>query len=132
MRASYYARALHSALKEHPEMEEKLLKQFAETVKANGHTYLLPKIVRSFGKLREKEEKGNTIQDTSAVSLSEQQTQELLKKEPFKHALSTSHKKVIRTVDSSLVGGVIVKTGNERIDASYKRALLDLYQHITE
>ncbi len=132
MRASYYSRALHAALKEHPEMEEKLQKQFMETVSANGHSYLLPKIVRSFEKLQEKDEKAGTIVVTSATEITTEHTQELLKKEPWKHALSTSHKKVIRTVDHSLVGGVVVKTGNTRIDGSYKRALLDLYQHIIE
>lgn len=132
MRASYYSRALYAALKEHPEQEEKLLRQFAETVKANGHLYLLPKIVRSVEKLQEKDEKEGTIVITSATPLTAEHTQELLKKEPFKHALLASHKKVVRSVDDSLVGGVVVKTGSTRIDGSYKRALLDLYQHITE
>lgn len=132
MRASYYSRALHAALGEHPEAEAKLLKQFAETVAANGHSYLLPKIIRSFEKLTAKDEKDGTIVVISAIALTAENTQELLKKEPFKHALSTSHKKIVRTVDGSLVGGVVVKTGSTRIDGSYKRALLDLYQHITE
>jgi ATP synthase F1 delta subunit len=131
MRASYYSRALRLAIKEHPHSEEKLLKQFVETVAANGHTHLLSKVVRSFEKLTQKDEKESTIVVTSATQLSEERTLELLKKEPFKHALSTSHKKVIRTVDDSIVGGVVVRTGSVRIDGSHKRALLNLYQSLT-
>lgn len=35
------------------------------------------------------------------------------------------------TIDPTLIGGVVVEHGSKRIDASYKRALIDLYTRIT-
>ena len=128
MRATSYARALHSALQEHPEREEKLLEQFISVVKGNGHAHLLAKIVRSLERILAKELKASTIEVTGAKSLSEEEITQFLKKEPFKHALTASHKRVERKVDASIIGGIIVRAGNTLIDGSYKRSLLDLYQ----
>ena len=132
MRASHYAQAFHE-LTLTPKMEEgALVKQFVATVAENGHAHLLPKIVRSLERIHRREEKRETIEVTSSKELSPGEVSELLKHEPFKHALSPSHKKVVRKVDETLVGGTLVRTGALRIDASYKRALLELYRHTTE
>jgi F0F1-type ATP synthase delta subunit len=131
MRASYYSRALHALLATAPTSSEKLLKQFTETVVANGHAHLLPKIVRSFEKLTVKDEKASTIEVVSATPLTEAAVAALLKQEPYKLALSPSHKKVVRKTDDAVIGGIVVRTGAMRIDGSHKRALLDLYQNMT-
>ena len=132
MRASLYAQAFHELVASKKIGEETLVKQFVATVAANGHAHLLPKIVRSLGEIERKEEKKETIEVASAKELSTGDVTELLKREPFKHALSPLHKKVVRKTDPTLVGGTIVRTGALRIDASYKRSLLELYRHITE
>lgn len=128
MRASYYAQALFDLAQTAEGGEEKLIRQFVETVAQNGHAHMLPKILKAYERIAEKETRKSTIEVTSAVPLSEAHVLQLLKKEPFKNALSASHKKVIRKTDDTLVGGVVVRTGKVRIDASYKRMLLDLYQ----
>lgn len=132
MRASHYAHALKNMLPDYLGKEDMLLENFAGTVERNGHRHLFPKIVRSFGRILEKEEQSRTIEVTSSKDLSPEDVSALLKKEPFSHALSSDHRKVVRKIDEGIVGGVIVRTGSIRVDASYKRALLDLYQNMTK
>ncbi len=131
MRAAHYAEALYSALADHPKDEAKLVGNFVETLKLNGHTHFLPRIIRSIERYHARDEKERTISITSSKELSEKDTQEMLRKEPFKNLLSSSHKRVERIVDASVIGGVIVRTKAVRVDASYKRALLELYKNIT-
>lgn len=131
MRATHYAKALYSAITDHPNNEEKLVGNFIETLTANGHTHFLPRIIRSILRYHARDEKERTISITSSKELSEKDTQEILRKEPFKNLLAASHKRVERIIDDSVIGGVIVRTKAVRVDASYKRALLELYKSIT-
>lgn len=131
MRASSYAKALHEALLAHPHMEEKLLKQCAETVVANGHAYLFSRIIKSFARIVAKEEQATTIEVVSATPLTQEEVVALLKQEPFKHALSTRHRRVVRKTDSTIIGGTIVRTETTRIDASFKKSLQHIYQNFT-
>ncbi len=131
MRASSYAQALHGALEEHPKQEDKILSQFVETVGRNGHAHLFPRIIKHFARIIGKTEQEMTIEVTSATELSEADVIAILKKEPFKQILAAHHKKVVRKVDDPIIGGVIVRAGTTRIDASYKRALSDMYQNFT-
>jgi F0F1-type ATP synthase delta subunit len=130
MRASSYAQALHELSVDGTIDGGKLVKQFVATVMGNGHAYLLPKIVRSLERIHKREEKKSTIEVTSAKALSPEHVADLLKRAPFKHALSPLHKKVVRKVDETLVGGEVVRTGTLKIDASHKRALIELYQSL--
>lgn len=132
MRASHYAHALHQLLREQPSKESELIKQTLKTVHENGHDHLLHKILRSFTRLEERSSKRHTIEVVTSAPISETDVQKILKKDPFKKILSADHKHVKRTVDDSIIGGVIVRTGAERVDTSYKRALIQLYQHITK
>ncbi|MEK7118536.1 MAG: F0F1 ATP synthase subunit delta [Patescibacteria group bacterium] len=130
MRASHYAQAFHELTVSRKIEDGALVKQFVATVAQNGHAHLLPKIVRSLERTLHREEKKEIIEVVSARELSPTQVSDLLKQNSFKHVLSQSHKKVVRKVDETLVGGTIVRTGALRIDASYKRALFELYQSI--
>ncbi len=132
MRAAHYAHALEQLLKEHPESETELIERLVVVVRDNGHHHLLSKILRSFTKLHERDEKRNTIEVITATAVGETDIQRLLKSDPFKRILSTKHKHVKRTIDDSIVGGTIVRTGSQRVDASFKRALIELYQNITK
>lgn len=130
MRASCYAQAFHELAVARKIEQVTLVKQFVATVMQNGHAHLFPKIVRLLERTLVREEKKETIEVTSAKELSTEKVAELITQEPFKHAISPAHKKVTRKVDATLVGGTIVKTGALRIDASHKRALLELYQSL--
>lgn len=131
MRASFYAQALYELLESRKDDREKLVGQFTETVVLNGHRHLFPKIIKAFERIEARRVKESTIEVTSAHPLSDDDVSSILKKEPFKHALSSKHRKVVRKIDSTIVGGIVVCTGTLRVDASYKRMLLDLYQKMT-
>ena len=132
MRAAHYAYALEELLREEPTKETELVDRMLTVVHQNGHDHLLKKILRAFTKLHDRHIKRSTIEVVTATPITEADVQKLLKSEPFKKILSADHKHVKRTVDDSIVGGTIVRTGAERVDTSYKRALIELYQHITK
>lgn len=132
MKASYYAKALREIEISGTIPEQKLVDQFLGILTQNGHAHMLPKILRSYERIRNKEEAQSTIAITSALPLSESEVQTLLKKDPFSNVLTASHKKVIRKTDDTLIGGVVVRSGTTRYDASYKRMLLELYQSLTQ
>lgn len=131
MRAYHYARALEDLIKEDPKNEEQIMRHFFETIEKNGHEYLLRKVLRSFIRLNQRAVKLSTIEVVTAEPIADTEVQKILKQSPFNKILTTSHKRVARTVDDTLIGGIIVRTGSERVDNSYKRALTELYQHIT-
>lgn len=130
MRAAHYAKALQELTAAGKISEGMLMKQFVSTVAQNGHAHLFPKIVRSLERIERREEKKATIEVTSAMELTAEKVAALLKQEPFKQAIAPGHKKVIRKIDETLVGGTVVRTGTLKIDASHKHALLDLYQSL--
>jgi F-type H+-transporting ATPase subunit delta len=132
MRAFHYARALESLYKDDPSKENEVVERLLAVMHENGHDHLLKKVLRSFQKLHERDRKKSTIEIVSATPIAEGEVVKLLKKEPFSKILSTKHRHVTRSVDDSIVGGVVVKTGSERVDASFKRSLIDLYEHITK
>lgn len=130
MRASHYAKALYELTASKQLDEGKLVSHFVDTIRANGDAHQLPRIMRAYEKLMAKTEKQKTIEVVSAKELSESDVAKLLKTDSFKKLLSPEHKKVSRRVDETLVGGAIVSVSGTRVDASYKRTLLDLYQSI--
>ena len=131
MRPSSYAKALFAVAGEGTLSEEKLLEHFLGTLRTNGHVHMLPRVLRAYERILAKHTKKETIEVTTATELSQTEVATLLRKEPFANVLTTLHKRVERKVDSSVVGGAIVRTSGTRIDASYKRKLLDLYQSLT-
>lgn len=130
MRAIYYAQAFYELATAEKREDSKLVEHFVATVARNGHAHLLPQIMRSLEQILRREEKKATIEVVSAKEMTPVQVGTLLKQDLFKHALSPLHKKVLRKTDETLVGGTVVRTGALRIDASYKRALLELYQSL--
>jgi ATP synthase F1 delta subunit len=132
MRAAHYAHALEELLKESPAKETELVERLFTVIKENGHEHLLKKVLRSFTRLHERDLKKSTIEVITATPLPESEVVKLLKKAPFSKILTADHRHVSRKVDDSIVGGAIVRTGSQRIDQSYKRALIELYQHITK
>lgn len=129
MRAIHYAKALHE-LTRSEDTDPALFSRFVEILAKNGHLHLARKMVRILTRLIEREAKQNTIELTSAQPLTEGAVGELLKRDPWKHAVTAQHKRVVRTTDDTLTLGVVLRTSKERVDASAKRSLLDLYQSL--
>ena len=131
MRASWYAKALYALADEGKTSDDVLVHNLVATVNANGHAHMFPAILRSLKRLDAKEAKKHTIIVTTAEPASQEDVSKLLRKEQFATLLSADHKRVERNVDSSIVGGAIVKTHARMIDTSHKTALWNLYQEMT-
>ncbi len=131
MRASWYAKAIYDLVETGVMSEEKSIEHVVGVVRMNGHEYMLPKIVRAIERIAQKREKHETIEVITANELPQEEVSALLRKEQFARILSPLHKRVVRKVDETLIGGTIVKTDSVRIDMSYKSALREIYQNMT-
>ena len=130
MRAAHYAKALAALIEAHPKKVDELIVDTLKLMHANGHDHLQKKLLRSFSRMYEREEKKTTIEVVTAEPIKDSEIQTLLKKKVFSTLLSAKHKRVIRKIDNSLIGGTVVQTGSLRVDQSYKKALIELYQNV--
>ena len=104
-----------------PFVQEMTIK-FMELVCAKGREAMLPYVVRAFIAIY-KERKGIVTADvTSAVALSDAQRKEVIA------ALASIGTTIdlIEHVDPSLLGGLSIKVGDQRVDASLRRKLNEL------
>lgn len=131
MRASWYAKALYDLETSSTLTPEKLVEQFVGTVEANGHLYMLPRILRAYERSTSKQEKRETIEVTTAFEMAQSEVLALLRSEPYSNILSPKHKRVVRKVDSNVIGGVIARTSTSRVDMSHKNMLIQIYQNMT-
>jgi F0F1-type ATP synthase delta subunit len=106
---------------------EVVLKNATALLSKKGHTRLWPAVLR--GVVRELEKR--TAEATPHVAVAKES---VLQSEALKQALaSLGAIGVPKTVvDSSLIGGFLVQYQDRLIDASYKRALTDLYRKVTK
>ncbi len=128
MRASWYAKALIHLAPSMP--EDELVTRLVSTLKHNGHMHMLPKIVRAYERLVSRRDRHSTITVTTERPYEQAEITQLLRQDDFAKTLTTTHKRVVRVVDPTIVGGAIVRTSKDRVDRSYKRALLDLYRSL--
>jgi len=129
MRASHYAKALAEIVREHPTEEHgRMVKQFVEIVKKNGHTNLFPRIVSAFARIEKKEQSLRTILVISALPLSAEEVDQALEARGIER---TKDQVVTALIDDTLIGGVVVRTHATRIDSSWKRELLALYARMS-
>lgn len=103
-------------------------KNFVGTLTENGRLTLLPEISAQFHDLKNANEGSADVEIISAFELTETQVQELT---------STLEKKFGRklhpmvSVDSSLIGGVRVKVGDEVLDTSVRAKLQQMHVALT-
>jgi F-type H+-transporting ATPase subunit delta len=96
------------------------MQNFVRTLAENHRLLLLPEISAHYEQLRSTVENTVDVEVTSAVPLNESQAQTL------KQALSTRLKRQVRmrtAVDSTLLGGALVRAGDLVIDGSLKGRL---------
>jgi F0F1-type ATP synthase delta subunit len=128
MRASWYAKALIDLSSTLP--EDELVTRLVGTLKNNNHLHMLPQVVRAYERLLLRKDRHSTITVTTERPYEQSEVSALLRKDDFARALTVTHKRVVRVVDPTIVGGAIVRTSSLRVDRSYKRALLDLYRSL--
>ncbi len=129
MNADLYATALYHALDGVDQHEhDRLFERFVTVVKARRHERLFPAIVRAFEK---KISRAKRQERTHIVFASTHDASTLA------HALQADLRTLgaedapyVSREDPSLIGGYVITTHGKRIDASYKRTLLELYHSL--
>ena len=106
---------------------ETVLKNAMALLSKKGHTRLWPAVLR--GVVREFEKR--SVEAVPQVMMAKESAEQ---SEALKQALATLGATAApkTVVDSTLIGGFLVQYQDRMIDASYKRALTDLYRKITK
>jgi F0F1-type ATP synthase delta subunit len=106
---------------------ERLLSGFFEAVARRGHCELLPAILRAYE--RKIGERRKLLHPR--VTIARERDRERFAAQ-ISEALASlaAHGEPEVQVDDALIGGYRVEAGHQRIDASYRRKLLDLYRAI--
>jgi len=131
MKAKQYAQALHESLQDVKDEERnRRFENFIRLLEFRSHQQELPKILKYFKKLRDDGLKKQTVEVVTALEISKESQGVIKEDARFKKILEKSNCTVRYRVDPTLVGGVIVKSYDEHIDAGYKNRLLELYQKL--
>jgi len=104
------------------------MQNFVRVLAENHRLLLLPEIATHYEELRAAVENTLDVEVISAVTLSDAQADKL------KQALSTRLKRTVRmqnSVDSTLLGGAVVRAGDLVIDGSLKGRLERLATDLT-
>ncbi len=97
-----------------------VLDSFIEYLKARGYTPLLPQIKAEFEELV-----GKRVTTQTVVTVAKEQSiNELLARHEIEGGATMR-------IDETIVGGYQIETETKLIDASYKNALLNIYQSLT-
>lgn len=129
--------SLMSAIKNAPNAEnaEKILisllddildeqcKNLIKVLGENNRFEVIPEIYEEFLRLREKHEKVLTVKLVSAHPYAQSKIDLLKSKLAAKYDCSINFE---QTIDDSLIGGAILKVGNEVIDASVRTSIKNL------
>ena len=118
-----YAQAVMEVAKKGMKPKE-LFTRLEAALRARGHLQLLPKIARALGE----EERRSRRRSESVLSVAKESETASAKQQ----AATDIGDSIVRIVtDDSLIGGWVLTTPNTRVDASFKKQLLDLYHSIT-
>jgi F0F1-type ATP synthase delta subunit len=126
MKARQYAEALHLAAADKDDAAlQELLERFRVLLRERGHTRLTPAILRELEKLEAQRQDPNIVH----VAVAQKQDTQAFASEIQEDiaALDAAGQTQDVVVDETLIGGYEVRTGGGRIDRTYKRALLTLY-----
>jgi len=117
--AKQFAIALYDSLQEvSPADQEKVLDNFVQVLKETGAINIFPKIEQEFI-VYQKKQRG--ITDVNVTFARRDVDEKVVLDELNK--LISGNKEVKKQVDEGLVGGVMIETEDQRVDASVKRLL---------
>lgn len=95
-------------------------KNFVRVLAENDRFAVIPEIYQEFVRLRDDYQKVKAVELISARPLAPEDEKTLISKLEAKYQAKVNVK---RTIDPSILGGVIIKVGDEVIDASIKTSL---------
>lgn len=121
-------RARTQALRDILAGADELVRNFLLLVTEKGRAHELPGIVREFETLVAREEGILDVELTTAVELSEEESQEILDRI---EGVSERKLRATRDVDPRLIGGFVLQAGSHRVDASVRSRLERLGRQLT-
>ncbi|MBI4050243.1 MAG: ATP synthase F1 subunit delta [Candidatus Doudnabacteria bacterium] len=125
-----YAQALFSAISEVSTADhDKIINNFAAILQKNGDLGLVDRIEEEFRAI-DRESKGIKLAEvTTAHTLTEEEEKRLVQK---LNDYVKGEVEIKKRLDEGLIGGVMVKIGDELIDGSVKRQLQDLKDDLSK
>jgi F0F1-type ATP synthase delta subunit len=122
-----YAKALERLLRTHPEDGEAILKNFVGFLEREGKGKLLSATLREV--VRRLKYQGSEVSSIRIASAGDaDKYNDRIKKDLQTFSFSTPEN---IEIDKTLVGGYQIISEGQRIDASHKRGLLEMYQTLT-
>ncbi len=121
-----YVQAL-AAVIEAGQKPEVAFANLSQVLERRGHSQLLPRILRTF--VREYEYRGHSNTATVTVARESDAKSEIVR-DLLKELSITEKPEVV--IDETIIGGAKLRSGSIAIDATYKTALINLYQAITK
>src|SRR3989338_1944284 len=128
--AKQYAAALFQAIHDAgPKDQEKILNNFLEVLQEHNQLVLAPEIEAEFLNY-DRESRGVKLAEVaSAKPLSREQESQVVKK---LNDYVGSDVELKKKLDEGLIGGVVIRVGDEIIDGSVKRTLQELKAKLNE
>jgi F-type H+-transporting ATPase subunit delta len=107
---------------------EPLVHNFLKLLAEKGRSAEIEEIVREYDALVDAEQRILNVELTTAVELSDEEAEELLRKIG---AAAGRTVEASRTVDPNLIGGIVLQAGSLRVDASVRGRLERLRHELT-
>ncbi len=104
--------------------------KFMNILVRKGREMLLPDVAAAFTQLYRTQQNMLTCEVRSAVPISDATRQQVQAMAEAKHPGKSID--IVETVDPSLIGGIIIRIGDEQLDASVSRRLHDLRRKFSE
>jgi F0F1-type ATP synthase delta subunit len=124
-----YAQALWQLI-EGGMQPKKALDAMVASLKVRGREALLPRIARAFERLAQREMRKNAV----VVSVAHEKDGNAAKREvkDLLDQIGASAKDIEMKIDASLIGGWQFEGRGSFVDRSFKKSLLEMYNHATK
>lgn len=119
---SQYAQALFALVNDSAEKKSSdVISKFAQTLVNNNDVFRIDKIISEFGRLWDKSHGNLEVEIISAHEL-DNKTVKTLENHIMK-ASGATELKIVKKIDKSILGGVVIKYGDQIFDAGLKSRL---------
>lgn len=125
IKTEQYAQALIESLSGlSPEKQKSVISNFAQILFRNNDGHLLGRVIDSFSKIWNEQNSIVVAEIKSAHKIDENTEKVLIKR--IKEAAKASEAEIKKTIETKILGGVVIKYGDKIFDASLRSRLNSL------
>lgn len=125
IKTEQYAQALIESLSGlSPEKQKSVISNFAQVLFRNNDGHLLGRVIDSFSKIWNEQNSIVVAEIKSAHKIDENTEKVLIKR--IKEAAKASEAEIKKTIETKILGGVVIKYGDKIFDASLRSRLNSL------